>query len=197
MAGRPRSRLRHSRSSTSPLLVRDEKTRSLTVNFDASLARTLGEVRYLHLYHQDVPDYAEVIYEQNEKYREFICKLDLLKNMYNFMTTELLDVEYPLIADDIKTIDGLLEDGLSSINWNSEGARVFIDKNLKKVTEVYDRVTLMRDNYKVICDTLDEFSKVPLMTRKSKPMAASGIAELIKNVAIDKEKDATTSLAGA
>uniref|UniRef100_A0A7S3YCK6 Uncharacterized protein n=1 Tax=Lotharella globosa TaxID=91324 RepID=A0A7S3YCK6_9EUKA len=171
-----------------PLLARDAKTRKLTVNFDPSLVRTLSEVRYLLILKLDVPDYAEVIYEQNDRFREFTGKLELVKNMYNEMITTLHPVEYPLIAEEVKNMDQLLEDGLATINWNSDTARDFIEKNLKKTTEIYGRVTLMHDHFKQICDMLDKFAIVPLMERKAKPVICQVQKDLLKHVATDKDK---------
>lgn len=171
-----------------PLLVRCDKTRKLSVNFDPSLVRTLFEVRYLHLLHLDVPEYAEVIYEQNEKFREFTGKLELVKTMYNEMITTLHEVEYPLIAEEVKNIDALLEDGIASINWNADIARAFIDKNLKKTRDIYGRVTLMHDNLKKICDTLDEFAKIPLVDRKAKPVSTKNFADMMRTIVKDKDK---------
>eukprot|EP00471_Norrisiella_sphaerica_P010953 CAMPEP_0184498660 /NCGR_PEP_ID=MMETSP0113_2-20130426/39505_1 /TAXON_ID=91329 /ORGANISM="Norrisiella sphaerica, Strain BC52" /LENGTH=4666 /DNA_ID=CAMNT_0026886275 /DNA_START=34 /DNA_END=14034 /DNA_ORIENTATION=- len=179
-----------------PLLTREEDTRKLNVNFDPSLVRLLQEVRYMHLLHLDVPDYAEVIYEQHEKYREFTGKLELVKNMYNEMITTLHPVEYPLIAEEVKNMDGLLEDGIASINWNSDVAREFIDKNLKKTTEIYQRVTLMHDNFKKIMDKLESFALVPLFERKAKTITAYAQGELLKTIATEKDKGRLIDLDG-
>eukprot|EP00466_Bigelowiella_natans_P016290 jgi/Bigna1/92928/estExt_fgenesh1_pm.C_1000004 len=171
-----------------PLLTRDEETRTLKVNFDASLTRMLNEIRYMHLLHLDVPDYAEVIYEQNEKYREFNGKLTLVRNMYNEMITNLHEVEYPLISEEIKNIDSMLEDGITTINWNSDTAREFIDRNLKKTQEIYDRVVLMHDNFSKIKDMLDKFAVVPLFERKAKTVNSKAQSDMLLNVASEKEK---------
>ena len=52
------------------------------------------------------------LYEQN---------LDVTVTLYNRVRETILDVEYPLIEDQLADIDRQLEGAISQLNWTSEG----------------------------------------------------------------------------
>ena len=82
-------------------LIAKSETGRLRVNFEFDLVRLLREVKYFKVLDQKVPDKAENIYQRNDQYRDYICQLDLVVNMYNNIITCLHPVEEPLIRDRI------------------------------------------------------------------------------------------------
>ena len=104
-----------------PLLTRNAETGILTVNFDPALVRLLREVKYFLLLGLSVPDSALEIYQQVETFRQWTGNLDMIVYLNNEVLQCLLPVEKPLVLPYLTKFDGVVEKGLSSMNWKSNG----------------------------------------------------------------------------
>lgn len=152
-----------------PLLRRSERSRKLVTNFDPSLIRLLREVKYfLHL-DLSVPDSALDIFKSAEIFRSWTGNLDLIVNMNNSVLNQLLPVERPLVAPYLAKFDCAVENGISVLNWRSDGIESFIDASMKQVTIVHDILKTMKDNFRAVEDILDTWNS-PLIERKTKPV---------------------------
>jgi dynein heavy chain len=84
----------------------------------------LRDVKYLE--QQDRPDRelpssAANVFQQSETYRQYLQNLDVVVALYNSVRDTILDVEYPLIEQQLQDIDKQLEKAIAEINWTSSG----------------------------------------------------------------------------
>lgn len=76
----------------------------------------------------ELPASAANLFQQNETYRKYLQNLDVIVALYNNVRDTILDVEYPLIEEQLMDIDKQLERAISELNWTSEGKALhFID----------------------------------------------------------------------
>lgn len=82
----------------------------------------LREVKYLEARQdEDIPDLAADIYSNKELLWQYIANLDLMTGWYNKVMGTVLEVEFPLIQNQLKDIDIKLKDAEDTINWTSKG----------------------------------------------------------------------------
>ena len=91
--------------------------------FALQLVALLREVKYLNqLTNQhDIPNSASSVFQQNERFRDYLQSLDVIGSLYNSVRETILDVEYPLIVGQLADIDKQLERAVSELNWTSDG----------------------------------------------------------------------------
>ena len=68
-----------------------------------------------------IPESATNVFQQNETYRKYLQNLDVTVTLYNKVRETIMDVEYPLIENQLKDIDKELEKATSQLNWTSAG----------------------------------------------------------------------------
>lgn len=79
------------------LLVIDPQTELVKVNFDAVLVKLLRECKYFYQLKLEVPDQAKKIFDRADTYRQQIVSLDMIVDNYNYIKTQLHQVERPLV----------------------------------------------------------------------------------------------------
>lgn len=88
------------------------------------LIALLREVKYLEQLDcpdRVLPESAANVFQQNETYRKYLQNLDVLVALYNSVRETILDVEYPLIEQQLMEIDQQLERAITQLNWTSSG----------------------------------------------------------------------------
>jgi len=85
--------------------------------------------------------------------------------MYNDMVATLLPVQKPMLADRIERMDKVLQPGIETLKWNSDGINPFISNAMKIVSEINALVRKMKDNEEKILVTMATWTK-PLYERK-------------------------------
>ena len=70
---------------------------------------------------ETIPESATCVYERNETFNKFCANLDLTVAWYNTVRQTLLQVEFPLVKDQLKDIDEQLEQAEKTLTWNSDG----------------------------------------------------------------------------
>ena len=75
---------------------------------------------------EDIPADAAELFSKNETFRRFRANLDLTVAWYNKVRTTILEVEYPLIDQQLKDIDAQLEQAEKSLNWTNDSKYAFI-----------------------------------------------------------------------
>lgn len=168
-----------------PLLVRNPETRLLTVNFDPALVKLLREVKYFLLLGLPVPETALEIYQQVEMFRCWVGNLDIIVNNNNDVLNILLPVEKPLVMPYLVKFDAMIEKGLTSMNWKSNGIKEFIDEAMSQISSVSELVHTMKRSMSTIHELLSSNNK-PLLIRKTKPIAKEEFEREFKNVVKDR-----------
>lgn len=113
------------------LIIRNEQTRELTLNFHAQLHAILKEVHNLKLMDKKgIPEIAIEFSAKNETYRGYTLSLEKTIEFYNQILTRT-PCELELILSEVKDIDVLLETGVSELTWNSEGIQIILQSKVK------------------------------------------------------------------
>ncbi|XP_076453714.1 LOW QUALITY PROTEIN: dynein beta chain, ciliary-like [Babylonia areolata] len=150
-----------------PLLSRNEDTKLIAVNFDPQLVAVLREVKYLEIRgEEEIPGSAASMYSKNDMFRKYVANLDLTVHWYNKVRNTILEVEFPLIENQLDEIDVQLKQAEDSLNWENQGVWEYIEKTRDQVHDLEVRVQKAKDNVEEIQKIMTTWSKQPLFERK-------------------------------
>ncbi|XP_069504355.1 dynein axonemal heavy chain 11 [Ambystoma mexicanum] len=150
-----------------PLIKRRPDNNLLIVNFDPKLLALLREVKYLQMFNQsNIPEAAMRIYGKREVFMKFIGNLDLVVQWYNNLKMTILDVEYPLLEDEMKHIDEQLRDAEEFFTWKEENFWDYILKMKDIIHDLHQRVQQSKDNITTIRKLMKLWAEKPLFSRK-------------------------------
>lgn len=153
-----------------PLLLRDPATRHLSVNFDPQLVAVLREVKYLETASEsgDIPDRAAAIYNQNESFYQLVGNLDIASTEYNRILDTLLPVETPLLADELASVNAVIQRATDELNWTSDCASEYCLQVKLIVEDLSNRLQKTKANVDNLRAALANWSKAPLIQRDQK-----------------------------
>nr|XP_020748715.1 dynein heavy chain 11, axonemal isoform X1 [Odocoileus virginianus texanus] len=138
----------------------------LSVNFDPKLVAVLREVKYLlMLKKSDIPDSAFTIFKKRNTLLKYIGNLELLVHGYNKLKQTLLEVEYPLIEDELRTVDEELQAAATSLTWQDD-CWGDIERVRMATSELERRVEHAQNNVRVIQQTMRAWAECPLLPRR-------------------------------
>lgn len=87
----------------------------------------LREVRYLKFMGTaDIPEDAIRLFAEHDTFRMYVANLDLTVNWYNSVRNNVLDVEYPLIEQQLSDIDAVLNEAETDLSWNGESKYIIV-----------------------------------------------------------------------
>ncbi|KAF5902959.1 dynein heavy chain 9, axonemal, partial [Clarias magur] len=130
-----------------PLISRDPVSKLISVNFNPQLVSVLREVKYLEARQdEDIPELAANIYSNREQLRQYIANLELMTGWYNKVMGTVLEVEFPLIQNQLKNIDIKLKDAEDTINWTTKGIWEYIQDVREAVHDLEKRLQRTKDN---------------------------------------------------
>lgn len=70
-----------------------------------------------------IPETAAVMFSSREFYRQLVANLELMTNWYNKVMKTLLEVEFPLVEEELQNIDLCLRAAEETLNWKTKGNR--------------------------------------------------------------------------
>ncbi|XP_053322781.1 dynein axonemal heavy chain 11 [Spea bombifrons] len=150
-----------------PLIKRNLEDGLLSVNFDQKLVAVLREVKYLQILNQtDIPTAALFIFEKRELLHKYIGNLELIVQWYNKLKQTVLEVEYPLIKEDMKFINAQLKSAEELYTWNHEDCWDYIVTMKTIVHDLEQRVQQSKDNIEAIQHIMKTWAEQPLYSRK-------------------------------
>ncbi|XP_066292954.1 dynein beta chain, ciliary-like [Branchiostoma lanceolatum] len=150
-----------------PLITRNGDTKLISVNFSPQLVAVLREVKYLeNLQREDIPDTAAEIYAKNETFRTYRANLDLTVAWYNKVRENVLEVEFPLIEDQLAAIDSQLSRAEVSLSWKDEGVWEYIQETRDMVHDLETRVFKAKTNLENVQKIMEQWCTAPLYERK-------------------------------
>ena len=83
------------------------------------LVAVLREVKYLEIHgRDDIPESASAIYAKNDTFRQYVANLDLTVLWYNKVRENVLEVEFPLVEQQLDQIDQQLLKAEKELSWN-------------------------------------------------------------------------------
>ncbi|XP_019507533.1 PREDICTED: dynein heavy chain 11, axonemal [Hipposideros armiger] len=138
----------------------------LSVNFDPKLVALLREVKYLlMLKKSDIPDSALAIFKKRDTILKYIGNLELLVQGYNKLKQTLLEVEYPLIEDELRAVDEQLQAAVSLLTWQDD-CWGYIERVKMATSELERRVEHTQHNVRVMQQTMRAWAECTLLPRR-------------------------------
>ncbi|CAM9221157.1 unnamed protein product [Bubo scandiacus] len=136
-----------------------------------SLVALLREVKYLLMLNQpSIPDSALVIYEKRNNFAKCIGNLELVIWLYNRLMQTTLEVEYPLIVKELRTIDQLKE-AEEVCTWQVTTHWDRIKQAKTSVCDLEQRVQQSKGNVRSIQGIMNAWMECDLFFRKGKKEA--------------------------
>ncbi|KAH0513439.1 Dynein heavy chain 11, axonemal [Microtus ochrogaster] len=94
-----------------------------------------------------------------------IGSLELLVQSYNRLKQTLLEVEYPLIEDELHAVDEQLKAAATWLTWQDD-FRVYMERVQVATTELELRVAQTQSNVRTIQQTMQTWAEWPLLPRR-------------------------------
>jgi dynein heavy chain len=148
------------------LLVRDEATGMVSVNFDPALTKLLREVRYFMLQGVEIPPGAAQVFKRSETLRQQTGNLELVAGLYNNAQRVLLAVERPLVERKLENVDAALERGQTVLNWNSPKVDEYIQEVMAQVKDLDAIVEQLKGSVAATEKILQGWAKKPMFDRR-------------------------------
>ncbi|KAM7121693.1 dynein axonemal heavy chain 11 [Molossus nigricans] len=138
----------------------------LSVNFDPKLVAVLREVKYLlMLKKSDIPDSALALFKKRDTILKYTGHLELLVQAYNKLKRSLLEVEYPLVEDELRAVDEQLQAATTSLTWQGD-CWGYIERVRTATSELERRVELTQNNVQAIQHTVRAWAGCTLLPRR-------------------------------
>ncbi|XP_067914454.1 dynein axonemal heavy chain 17-like [Heterodontus francisci] len=149
-----------------PLLVRNPTTNLISVSFSKKLVAVLREVYYMNIQERnDIPESALDVFSMNKTFRNFVDNLDLIVGWYNKIRLTVLDVEYPLISNELSDIDFKLIKAERQLHWNNNGVWEYIQEMRSILYDLESRIQKAKNNVETMHLMMVEWSASPLFER--------------------------------
>ncbi|XP_057629488.1 dynein axonemal heavy chain 9 isoform X4 [Chionomys nivalis] len=149
-----------------PLLHRDPHTKQLSVNFSPQLISVLKEMSYLQSTEVKlIPETAATMFSSREFYRQLVANLELMANWYNKVMKTLLEVEFPLVEEELQNIDLRLRAAEETLSWKTEGVWDYTMQITNSIHDLEQRIQKTKDNVEEIQNIMKTWV-FPIFKRK-------------------------------
>ncbi|XP_061247081.1 dynein axonemal heavy chain 9 isoform X1 [Bos javanicus] len=149
-----------------PLLRRDPETKQITVNFSPQLVSVLKEMSYLQPQQMThIPETAAAMFSSREFYRQLVANLELTATWYNKVMKTLLEVEFPLVQEELQDIDLCLRAAEETLNWKTEGIWDYVIQITNSIHDLEQRIQKTKDNVEEIQSIMKTWMS-PMFKRK-------------------------------
>ncbi|KAF5911901.1 hypothetical protein HPG69_015879 [Diceros bicornis minor] len=149
-----------------PLLKRDPEMKQITVNFNPQLISVLKEMSYLEPgQRKHIPEIAAAMFSSREFYRQLVANLELMANWYNKVMKTLLEVEFPLVEQELQNIDFHLKAAEETLNWKTEGIWDYVIQITNSIHDLEQRIQKTKNNVEEIQSIMKTWVS-PIFKRK-------------------------------
>nr|XP_003818154.3 dynein axonemal heavy chain 9 isoform X2 [Pan paniscus] len=149
-----------------PLLKRDPETKEITINFNPQLISVLKEMSYLEPREmKHMPETAAAMFSSRDFYRQLVANLELMANWYNKVMKTLLEVEFPLVEEELQNIDLRLRAAEETLNWKTEGICDYVTEITSSIHDLEQRIQKTKDNVEEIQNIMKTWV-TPIFKRK-------------------------------
>ncbi|XP_063095395.1 dynein axonemal heavy chain 11 isoform X2 [Cavia porcellus] len=149
-----------------PLVKFSARSGLLSVNFDSKLVAVLREVKYLLMLKKpDIPESALAIFKKRNALLKYIGNLELLVQGYNKLKQTLLEVEYPLIKDELEALDEQLKAPATWLTWQDD-CWEYVEKVQVAMAELEHRVEQAQSNVHRVQQTMRAWAECPLLSKR-------------------------------
>ncbi|XP_077065347.1 dynein axonemal heavy chain 11 [Siphateles boraxobius] len=150
-----------------PLIKRDPSTDLLSVNVNQELIAVLKDVKHLKILNQmNIPSAALKVYENRKMFFKNLGSLHLLVQWYNKVKQTTLELESPLIKEEMEIVDRQLHQAESELTWQSQNSWDYICTLQDTVCQLERRLQKTKDNIEMIDVLMNGWSKQPMFCRK-------------------------------
>ncbi|CAF2140297.1 unnamed protein product [Rotaria magnacalcarata] len=151
------------------LLTRNTDSQIITTNFDPQLIGVLREVKYMQQTKtgssDQVPEEATKMYQENEKFVNYVTNLDYTTKSYNKIRLTILDVEKPLVEKQLEEIDKKLLRAEKELSWSTAEIWDYIKSTRAEVHDLENRLHNAKANVEQIQRLMSTWQDVPLYKR--------------------------------
>ncbi|CAF3393401.1 unnamed protein product [Rotaria sp. Silwood1] len=151
------------------LLTRNPETQIITTNFDPQLIGVLREVKYMQQTKAgntaNIPEEASKMYQENEKFVNYVTNLDYTTKSYNKIRLTILDVEKPLVEKQLEEIDKKLLRAEKELSWSTAEIWDYIKTARSEVHDLENRLHNAKANVEQIQRLMSTWQDVPLYKR--------------------------------
>uniref|UniRef100_A0A8C5KUF0 Dynein axonemal heavy chain 11 n=1 Tax=Jaculus jaculus TaxID=51337 RepID=A0A8C5KUF0_JACJA len=138
----------------------------LSVNFDPKLVAVLREVKYLLMLKKSgMPQSALAIFQKRNTILKYLRHLELLVQGYNWLKQTLLEVEYPLIEDELAAVDEQLRAAATWLTWQDDFWS-YMEEVQMATAQLVRRVERAQSNVQTIQQTMRAWAECPLLPRR-------------------------------
>ncbi|XP_069786101.1 dynein axonemal heavy chain 17-like isoform X2 [Narcine bancroftii] len=149
-----------------PLIFRNPTTDLISVRFSKKLVAVLREVNYMNLQgREDIPESGTDVFSMSKTLRNVVDNLNLIVGWYNKIKLTILDVEYPLIRNELADIDFKLIKAERQLYWNSQGIWEYIQEMRIILYDLDRRIQKSKYNIEMMRLMMLEWSASPLFER--------------------------------
>ena len=160
------------RGVKTPLLVRDVNTGTLRVNFDRDTMEILTDVRYIKREEKalEVPESVMEIFKHFDHFKNVHNILSDVTEHYNYLKTNVTDIEFKLIEEEVQEIDTILRPAEKTFHWMSPDTDTYARDLLSVVSEINQRMKDAQDNVIAIYKEVSKWETIPLFTGLKLPL---------------------------
>ncbi|XP_033278738.2 dynein axonemal heavy chain 9 isoform X2 [Orcinus orca] len=112
-----------------------------------------------------IPETAAAMFSSREFYRQLVAKLELMANWYNKVMKTLLEVEFPLVQEELQNIDLCLRAAEETLSWKTEGIWDYVIQITNSIHDLEQRVQKTKDNVEEIQNIMKTWAS-PIFKRK-------------------------------
>ncbi|XP_061771898.1 dynein axonemal heavy chain 11 [Nerophis ophidion] len=149
-----------------PLINRNASNDLISVNFNSKLAEVLKDVKYIQTLNITIPVAAMTVFEKRDLFTKYVSSLQLVMQWYNQLKQTVLEVELPLIAAELTTIDQQLKRAETLMTWQDQDCWSLIDTTKDLVHDLMCRVSRAKENHDAMQRMMKNWSKQTLYCRK-------------------------------
>ncbi|KAM9806325.1 dynein axonemal heavy chain 11 isoform 1-T1 [Syngnathus typhle] len=149
-----------------PLLFRNSSNDFILVNFNPKLAEVLKDVKYIQTLNINIPVEAMTVFEKRDLFTKYVMNLQLVVQWYNKLKQTILEIELPLIRDELASADQLLKRAETDLTWQDQDCWGFICLIKNQVQDLVDRASRAKDNRDAVQSMMKSWSKHTMFCRK-------------------------------
>ncbi|KAG7469713.1 hypothetical protein MATL_G00131750 [Megalops atlanticus] len=150
-----------------PLIKRNGSTGFLAVNFDPQLVAVLKDVKHLQMLEQtNIPGAALAVFEKKDTFVMYVGGLQLLVQSYNKLKQTMLEVEFPMVREEIAAVDRKLQKAEMTLTWQDQDCWDYISDVKDSIQDLGHRVQRTKDNVDMIQNLMKGWSEQAMFCRK-------------------------------
>lgn len=134
---------------SAPLLVQHPETGKILVNFDKEIMQLIREAKYMQRFGISVPDSAQMVLLQEEKFKFYYNQLSHLVREYDLVVARVQPVIKPLLRAHLDDMERKIAPGFSVLVWTSMNIDGYLHRfksGLARLEELVRKVVDLVDN---------------------------------------------------